>query len=202
MEAVFRALCSEGFPSNSQGKMGHSLFGQCSNPCLSEESRGRPDQIITAEWSIVTEFLRPVWEAWGKPLIDLFATRFNAQLPMFVSPFMDPLAWKIDAMSFSWKSLFLYAFPPFGMIQQILAKWCQDRPRLILIAPRWPQRPWFPDLQAFTHTQTIKLNLNPNALKQSRTKLNHANPSSLDLTAWLLCEANCSHEISHNNPSI
>ena len=31
--------CSEGFPSNSQGKVGHSLFGQCSNPCLSSKSR-------------------------------------------------------------------------------------------------------------------------------------------------------------------
>ena len=53
---------------------------------------------------------------WEVPHIDLFATGLNNQLPIFVSPFYDPLAWAVDAMSLSWEgivSVCISSHPPF-----------------------------------------------------------------------------------------
>jgi hypothetical protein len=43
----------------------------------------------------------------GTPSIDLFATRANSQLPVFCSPYPDPLAWTCDALSVSWEGMCL-----------------------------------------------------------------------------------------------
>ena len=45
----------------------------------------------------------PLYAAGGiGPKIDLFATRFNNKLPLFVSPVPDPLATAVDALSRPW----------------------------------------------------------------------------------------------------
>ena len=46
------------------------------------------------------------------PASDLFATRFNNKVPLFVSPVPDPMATAVDALSLSWEDLDAYAFPP------------------------------------------------------------------------------------------
>ncbi|KAL8580909.1 hypothetical protein ACOMHN_039609 [Nucella lapillus] len=46
-----------------------------------------------------------VWTMWYRPMVDLFATRFNHQLPTFVSPVPDPLAWATDTLSIPWKGI-------------------------------------------------------------------------------------------------
>ena len=44
-------------------------------------------------------------------MVDLFATRYNRKLDLFVSPVPDPLALDADALSISWENLWAYAFP-------------------------------------------------------------------------------------------
>jgi hypothetical protein len=58
----------------------------------------------------------------GTPNIDLFATCANSQLPVFCSPYPDPLAWTCDALSVSWEGMFAYAFPPPILIPKVLMK--------------------------------------------------------------------------------
>ena len=41
----------------------------------------------------------------ARPQIDLFATRLNNKLPLFVSPVPDPLATAVDALSLAWEDL-------------------------------------------------------------------------------------------------
>ena len=55
--------------------------------------------IISNNWTIKT---------------DLFASAWNARCQRFVSWLPQPGAWKIDALSISWKDLHGYAFPPFN----------------------------------------------------------------------------------------
>ena len=50
---------------------------------------------------------------WGKHHLDLFATRVNRILLLFVSPVLDPEAYATDAPSLSWRGMWAYAFPPF-----------------------------------------------------------------------------------------
>ena len=70
------------------------------------------------------------------------------QLPQFVSPVPDPQAWAVDALSLSWEDLDPYAFPPAAILGKVVK--LQDYPcnRIILIAPGWPNMPWFWDLVA------------------------------------------------------
>ena len=44
--------------------------------------------------------------------MDLFATRLNTKLPLYVSPIPDPQAWAVDALNIPWENLVAYAYPP------------------------------------------------------------------------------------------
>ena len=70
--------------------------------------------------------------------------RINNKLPKFVSPVPDPQAWAADSLSLSWEGLDPYAFPPVAILFIVMEK-LQDYSysRIILIAPGWPNMPWF-----------------------------------------------------------
>jgi hypothetical protein len=56
---------------------------------------------------------------WGRPQIDLFATRLT-ELPLFVSPVPDPLAVNVDALTLDWTGPDAYAFPPPALMGLVL----------------------------------------------------------------------------------
>ena len=118
------------------------------------------------------------------PTSDLFATRFNNKLPQFVSPVPDSLAVAVDALSLPWENLDAYAFPPAAILGKVVER-LQDSPckRIILIAPGWPNMPWFWDL--VTMSSQIPLSL-PNLLTQPFNQIPHRNLTNLNLHAWLL----------------
>ena len=93
------------------------LAGACN---VLADALSRQDKILNTEWTLSHQALHQVWEAWGKPHVDLFATKFSTRLPIYVSPVPDPSAWRVDAMSFQWTALDLYAFPPFPLIRAVL----------------------------------------------------------------------------------
>ena len=66
---------------------------------------------------------------------SLFASALNFQLPWYCSRCPEALAWRIDALSFPWTNLRLYAFPPFSLLPRILNKIAQDEADLLLVAP-------------------------------------------------------------------
>ena len=78
--------------------------------------------------------------------MDLFASSLNHCCGVYFAPVSDPMAAGTDTMLQSWDSLLAYAFPPFALIPQVLAKlWPSPGAVLTLISPFWPQE-WFPDL--------------------------------------------------------
>ena len=104
----------------------------------------RLGQIIQTEWSLHTETFQTICFRWHRPLVDLFATRFNNKLPQFVSPVPDPLAIAVDALSIPWENLDAYAFPPVAILGKVVEKLLNSPGnRIILIAPGWPNMPWF-----------------------------------------------------------
>ena len=103
-------------------------------------------QTIQTEWSLFQVF-QAICSRWHRPQIDLFAKRFNNKLPLFVSPVPDSLTIAVYALSLPWEDLNAYAFPPAAILGKVVEK-LQDSPckRIILIAPEWPNMPWFWDL--------------------------------------------------------
>ena len=130
---------------------------------------------------------RAICSRWHQPQVDLFATRFNNKLPQFVSPVPDPQAWAVDAPSLSWENLDPYAFPPPAILGKVVEK-LQDYPcnRIILIAPGWPNMPWFWDLVAMSSQIPLCLPNLPNLVSQPFNQTLHRNLSNLHLHAWLL----------------
>ena len=145
------------------------------------------------EWSLNTRVTDRLFLAWGKPQVDLFASRQNAKLPTFCSLHREEeLALSWDALSMTWSRGELYAFPPLGMIPIVLDKIKRDQaPRVILIAPNWPRRSWYPLLLNLLQEPPIALPTQeemPGLLTQKvkGKTLRHPNPDPLHLTAWLL----------------
>ena len=68
--------------------------------------------------------------------MDLFATRHNYKLPIFVSPVSDPLAYAMDALSTEWEDTFVYACPPTPLLPKILLELqASVNYKMILVAP-------------------------------------------------------------------
>ena len=58
----------------------------------------RLDQILPTEWSMLPRVFHGICRVFGRPYLDLFATRANNELQLYVYPVTDPLAWKQDAL--------------------------------------------------------------------------------------------------------
>ena len=147
----------------------------------------RLGQVIQTEWALLPEIFQRICQQWHYPRVDLFATRFNHKLTQFVSPFPDPQAWAVDALSLLWEDLDPYAFPPVALLGKVVSK-LQDNPcrRMILVAPGWPNMPWFWDLVNMSSQIPICLPLLPNLLTQPFNQIPHNNLINLNLHAWLL----------------
>ena len=143
------------------------------------------NRVVTSSRSVPSCMLKVASAT--KKKVDLFATRFNNKLPQFVSPVPDPQAWAVDALSLSWEDLDPYAFPPAAILGKVVEK-LQDYPcnRIILIAPGWPNMPWFWDLVAMSSQIPLCLPSIPNLVSQPFKQVLHRNLSNLNLHAWLL----------------
>lgn len=144
-------------------------------------SRGKT---IPTEWSISPEITRALFQLWGTPSVDLFATRFNHKLPQFVSPVPDQGAVGVDALAREWGSQFAYAFPPTKLMPQVLQQVRNSQSRLVLVAPCWPQQLWFNDLLELLMDVPRALPIIPKLLTQNR--LSHSNPAMFNLHGWML----------------
>ena len=145
----------------------------------------RLGQTIQTEWSLLSEVFHQMCNQWHWPQIDLFATRFNHKLPQFVSPVPDSLAVAVDALTLPWEELDAYAFPPTAILGKVVEK-LLDSPckKIILIAPGWPNMPWFWDLVTMSSQVPLSLPNRPNLLPYNQ--IPHRNLTNLNLHAWLL----------------
>ena len=146
----------------------------------------RIDKPISTEWSLNQEIANKIFQIMDFPSIDLFATRLNHRLPLYVSPIPDQKALSIDAISMDWNRIHAYAFPPFHLIRTVINKVRISQCRIVLIAPLWPDRPWFPELLGLLVSPPVSLPVMPNLLAQLKGRILHQNPGHLQLHAWEL----------------
>ena len=150
------------------------------------DSLSRPHQLPHTEWSLHPEVFRSLSRLWPVQ-IDLFATSANRQCCLFFSPFRDPLAAGTDAFLHCWDGLQAYAFPPWSILPKVLAK-LRVSPglELTLIAPYWPQRPWFVDLLHLSLAPPVALPLRRDLLRLPRSRCLYQGLPRLRLHAWRL----------------
>ena len=131
----------------------------------------RIDKPISTEWSLNQEIANKIFQIMDFPSIDLFATRLNHRLPLYVSPIPDPKALSIDAISMDWNRIHAYVFPPFHLIQTVINKIRISQCKKVLIAPLWPDRPWFPELLGLLVSPPVSLPVMPNLLAQLKGRI-------------------------------
>ena len=156
----------------------------------------RHNQVIQTERSLLPEVFALLCRCWHIPS-DLFATWFNHKLPRFVSPVPDRSAWKVDALSLRWEDLDAYAFPSTALLPQVVAKLLDHGCcRIILIAPGWPNMPWFWDLVNMSVHIPLLLPQVANLLTQPFNLCPHKDLLNLNLHAWLLEPRPSSKQVS------
>ena len=92
-------------------------------------------QTASPDWTNLSKQNDSMFQMLNYQNVDLFATRFNHKLPLYVSPVPGSHALAVDALSMNWNLLHAYAFPPTILIPSILAKIRQSQCRIVLIAP-------------------------------------------------------------------
>ena len=109
----------------------------------------RSDHIIPSELQISKELFWKISIEFGMiPEIDLFATPYSNKCIHFTSSIPDKKAISLNAFTINWGSYsVLYAFPPPTLISKVLYKWKREKKgSLLLIAPAWPSKIWYPIL--------------------------------------------------------
>ena len=67
--------------------------------------------------------------------IDLFASKLNKQLSIYVSWHSDPESFAVDAFNLPWTKLKFYAFPPFSLVGKSISKVIQEKASGIMMIP-------------------------------------------------------------------
>ncbi|XP_058020134.1 uncharacterized protein LOC131188700 isoform X1 [Ahaetulla prasina] len=137
-----------------------------------------------AEWRLDPELFKEIVRRFGQPVIDLFASPANHQLPRYFSRSPAPGAEGVNALRLPWPRGLLYAFPPMAILPRVIGRILQTRAQVILVAPYWPRRPWFVDLVRLSVAAPWRIP--PDRVSLSQGPVHHLGPQWLHLTAWLL----------------
>ena len=147
----------------------------------------RPDQVLPTEWSLLPRVFNKICRILSCPHLVLFATWANAKLLLYVSPVLDPQAWKQDALHLQWDHIFAYAFSLFELLRQVISKVMESEGlALVLVAPLWPQKEWFADLLDLLVEEPLELPRMWNFLVQPHVKKYYRGLETLRLHTWSL----------------
>ena len=94
------------------------------------------------EWMINPVIFKQIAKHYN-PSRDLFASRINKQLSVYSAWQPDPQAFAVDAFSFNWANHMNYIFPPFALLNRVMAKLEKDSAEGIVIVPLWTTQSWF-----------------------------------------------------------
>ena len=146
----------------------------------------RSNQVQSTEWSLHPQVFKQIYQKWFIPRVDLFATRLNHKVALYVSPVLDQNAWDIDALNINWLGLNAYAYPPTALLHWVIQKIRQSSCLIIVIAPGWPGMPWFWELVQLSTEIPLQLPVSRTLLKHSHSYVFYSNPQHLNLHAWCL----------------
>ncbi len=121
----------------------------------------------------------------GEAQVDLFASPESSHCQLYFSLTEGPLG--TDALAHSWpRALRKYAFPPVSLLAQTLCKLREDEEQVLLVAPHWPTRTWFPELISLATVPPWRIPLRKDLLSQGLGTIWHPRPDLWNLHVWLL----------------
>ncbi len=140
---------------------------------------------LPGEWRLHPEVLQLIWRRFGDAQVDLFASPDTSHCQLFFSLSEGTLG--TDALACSWpRGLCKYAFPPVSLLAQTLCKVREDEEQVLLVAPYWPNRTWFPELMLLATAPPWQITLRRDLLSQRGGTLWHPCPDLWNLHVWSL----------------
>ncbi len=137
------------------------------------------------EWRLHPETIRLIWSRFGEAQVDLFASPESSHCQLYFSLTEGPLG--TDTLAHSWpRALRKYAFPPVSLLAQTLCKLREDEEQVLLVAPHWPTRTWFPELISLATVPPWRIPLRKDLLSQGLGTIWHPRPDLWNLHVWLL----------------
>ena len=148
---------------------------------------------LNSEWELDNSVFDCIVNTWGKPDVDLFASRLNHKLDKYVSWKPDPYSIGVDAFNMNWNGFFAYIFPPFSLVGKILQKIEEDKIDAILVAPLWTTQSWFGKLLHMLTDCPFFFNRNRHTMKHP-----HKNVDELPRMKILICCLSGRHSARSN----
>ncbi len=148
------------------------------------------------EWRLHPETIRLIWSRFGEAQVDLFASRESSHCQLYFSLTEGTLG--TDALAHSWpRALCKYAFPLVSLLAQTLCKVREDEEQVLLVAPFWPTRTWFPELILLATAPPWHIPLRKDLLSQGLGTIWHPRPDLWNLHVWLLDGTRQTWVVSH-----
>ena len=133
------------------------------------------------EWSLHPTIAEQIWDRFGRPQVDLFASQDDTKCPLFFAiRGRAPLG--MDALAHEWPRTLLYAFPPLSLISPTLQRIREQGLTLILVAPEWGQ--WVSEITPLLYDRPWLLPLRRDMLSQAGGEIFYPHPEHLALWAW------------------
>ncbi len=140
---------------------------------------------LPGEWRLHPQTVQLIWRRFGLAQVDLFASLETSHCQLFYSLTDGTLG--TDALAHSWpRGLHKYAFPPVSLLAQTLCKVGEEEEQILLVAPYWPTRTWFPELMLLVTASPWQIPLRKDLLTQRRGTLWHPRPDLWKLHVWSL----------------
>lgn len=134
----------------------------------------------SGEWRLHPEVVQAIW---GRE-VDLFASESLTHCPLWFSLTEATSPLEQDALAHLWPYWLPYAFPSFPLLVVMLHRVQQGHHRLLLVAPNWPGRPWFPVMYRLLDGDPWCLHKRRDLLSQLGGQVWHPSLESLQLWVW------------------
>jgi hypothetical protein len=112
-----------------------------------------------SDWKLRESSFDRLNKLWGPVSIDRFASFENKQTPRYNAKWRDGRAEAVDSLHLSddaWLQEHNWCNPPWELLDDLASKLRSSGAAAIVIAPKWPQRPWFAQLSELA-SETIEM---------------------------------------------
>ena len=106
-------------------------------------ANGNKQQDWFNHWKLNPKVFKLIEEQWGPLHTDLFATEKNRQLEKYYSKEEESLSAGVNSFDQTWDVEGCYANPPWNLLDRTVRRIKEERLRVVLISPFWPNMEWF-----------------------------------------------------------
>ncbi len=130
---------------------------------------------LPGEWRLHPQAVQLIWGRFGAAQVDLFASPETTHCQEFYS--LTEATLGTDALAHSWPpGPAQICVPPVSLLAQTLCKIREDEEQVLLVAPYWPNRTWFPELMLLATAPPWPIPLRKDLVSQRRGTLWHPPP--------------------------